>query len=556
MTVFSDPGERTFSTGALGAMMPRRVPRALLGGVLLAMLASDSVPAQQDATPAAPPPSAQSQPTASPANQPVTEAPVKARPNFFLYLIDGLRAGEVPAFGCTVMTTPTLTRMIEQGLTFTNLYAASPWTFASVASLFTSLYPASHGLERAGEMLPKSAVTLAEVLRDAGYDTALFTSHPLVGPASGLQQGFATVEEVPGPLGKSPPSAPAETSATLNNRLLSWLGQRSSTAPVFVVVVSTDLQEPFGLPEPEGSHFIDRSELAWFQGIRKKLQAIRPGPLSPLTSEDLKQLKVDARRFATAARQVYQGAIFYNDSRLRDLRNTLQSKGVLQDSFFAVTSTRGEEFLEHGRFGHGASLYDSSVRIPLMLTFPNLVSTPQQVGRMSDSVDLLPTFLALLQVPSPPGIQGVDRNLLLSRGNREQYNRPAFSDARPAGDLPTGTMSMVAEEGSKYIEYDEPPAGTERPAVELFRKGQGDWDWEEKNSAGGRPDLMAARRETLEAWKQACAGFRLQPDSPPPPPDPRLKEKLRALGYLQPTSPSKTSTPAPAARPSAESGRR
>jgi arylsulfatase A-like enzyme len=516
--------------------MSSRALRPILVGALLVFPWTAQRAAQETEIPSPQTSSPPAQPTQSEPTQSQPASAGSPRPHLFLYLVDGLRAVEIPAFGHLEMTTPTLTDMMDRGLTLTNQYATSPWTIPSVASAFTSLYPASHGLRKAGERLPESATTLAEVLKKAGYDTALFTSHPLVGPLSGLQQGFDHVEEIPGPLYPSSPRGPEQTSATLNRRILEWLGRRSSASPVFVTAISSDLLEPFGLPDPEGSRFIDAPELAWYRGIRKKLLALRPGPLSAATGEDLKRLKVDAPRFALAARRVYDGAILHNDAQIRALREGLDARGLLNESLFVVTSSRGEEFLEHGFFGHGASLYDPAVLIPLVITRPGRPSS-YQLNRMSDNVDLMPTLLSLLQVPVPEGVQGVDRTLDSRRENRRFYDRPAFADARPAGELPTGVMSMVAEEGSKFIAYEEFPLGIQRPEVELFRKGEGRGDWEMKNSAGGRPELMASRRESLEQWKLQCGSFRLAPDSPAPKPDPRLKEILRALGYLQGSPP-------------------
>ena len=511
-------------------MVLRTLRVGLLGALLVFPCMGIGIAGEAD------PPAPQTQPARSEPAQTQPASNKTIRPHLFLYLVDGLRAVEIPAYGHPEMTVPTLTVMMEAGLTLTNQYASSPWTPASVASAFTSLYPSSHGLRKAGERLPASATTLAEALKKAGYDTALFTTHPLVGSLSGLNQGFDHVEEIQGPFYPVPHRSAGQTSATLNERILQWLGRRTTASPVFVTAVSSDPMEPFGAPAPEGSRFIDASELDWFRGIRKKLLALRPGPLSPATGEDLLKLKVDPSRFALAARRVYDGSINYNDWQIRALRDALTARGLLEDSLFVVTSTRGEEFLEHGLFGHGASLYDPAVLIPCVITRPGHPA-PYQLTKMSDNVDLMPTLLAMLQVPAPGIIQGVDRALEPRRENRRLVDRPAFADASPAGDLPTGTMSMIAEESSKYIAYEELPMGIPRPEVQLFRKGQVEGDWEVKNFAGGRPDLMASRRERLEEWKQQCLRVRLAPDSPAPTPDPRLKEVLRALGYLQGSRP-------------------
>ncbi|MCI0656254.1 MAG: sulfatase-like hydrolase/transferase, partial [Acidobacteria bacterium] len=184
--------------------MASRAPLAILVGTMLAL------PWVGIATPrGTDPPSPQTRPNALPLTQtqPSQSNPSQspspagrtAKLHLFLYLIDGLRAVDIPAYGHPEMTTPALTDMMDAGLTLTSHYATSPWTLSSVASAFTSLYPASHGLQKAGERLPSAATTLAEILKNAGYDTALFTTHPLVGPLSGLDQGFDHVEEIQSP---------------------------------------------------------------------------------------------------------------------------------------------------------------------------------------------------------------------------------------------------------------------------------------------------------------------------------------------------------------------
>ena len=463
---------------------------------------------------------------------PPAAAEKTARRNLFLYVIDGLGAPEVPAYGYPVMTTPGLAGMMEEGITFTNQYSVSPWTAPAVASLFTSLYPSVLGLNRAGDRLPAGARTLAEVLKENGYKTALFSAHPLVGPLSGLQQGFDWVEEIPGPFYPKPPRGPAESSSALNVRVKQWLDSAGGSTPVFVAVVSADPLQPFGVPDPAGARFIDARELEWYRGIRKRLLDRRPGPLSLATLEDLKTLKTDASRFAAAARQVYDGAIFHNDAQMRALREDLQARGWLKSSLFVATATHGQELLEHGAFGHGTSLYDVAIKVPLVLTCPELFPRVNQVRDMADHVDLMPTLLSLLDLPIPEGLQGIERNVAPNPDTRLFSGRPAFAEARPAGELHTGTMVMVAEEGVKFIENSQVPAGLDRSAVELYRRKDGQ-DWDRRNVAGGMPRVMANKREVLALWKQRCAEKQIPADPTSAPADPRLKEVLRSLGYLQ-----------------------
>ena len=503
---------------ALSERLQRALPALAVSLLLLGtsfQAAGQNAPPQE--APASPPAAAEKAP----------------RRNLFLYVIDGLGALEVTAHGYPILTTPNLVAMMGEGITYTNQYSVSPWTGPSVASLFTALYPSALGLSRAGDRVPASARTLAEVLKENGYKTALFSAHPLVGPLSGLQQGFDWVEEIPGPFYPKPPRGPAECSSVLSARVKQWLDAAGESMPVFVAVVSVDPLQPFGVPDPAGGRYIDAKELEWYRGIRKRLLDRRPGPLSLATLEDLKALKVDASRFVAAARKVYDGAILHNDAQMRALRDDLQARGWLKSSLFVATATHGQELLEHGAFGHGTSLYDVAIKVPLVLTCPELFPRVNQVRDMADHVDLMPTLLPLLDLPIPEGVQGIERDVSPTPDSRRFSQRPAFAEARPAGELDTGTMVMVAEEGVKFIENSQAPAGLDRPAVELYRRKDRPQDWDRKNVAGGMPRVMAHEREVLALWKQRCVEKQVPADPSPAAVDPRLKEVLRSLGYLQ-----------------------
>ncbi|HEU5181523.1 MAG TPA: sulfatase [Candidatus Polarisedimenticolia bacterium] len=512
------------------AALIERLKRALPGVAASLLLLGSSFQAEGQNPPQEPPPATtEKQPPAKPPD----DAEKTVRRNVFLYVIDGLGATEVTAYGYPIMTTPNLVSMMEEGITYTNHYSVSPWTAPAVASLFTALFPSAHGVNRAGERLPAAARTFAEVLKENGYKTALFSAHPLVGPLSGLQQGFDWVEEVPGPFYPKASRGPAESSSVLNARVKQWLDASGGSAPVFVTVISADPLQPFGVPDPAGGRFIDAKELEWYRGIRKRLLERRPGPLSLATLDDLKYLKADPSRFAAAARKVYDAAIFHNDAQMRALRDDLQQRGWLGSSLFVATATHGQELLEHGAFGHGSSLYDVGIKVPLVLTCPELFARVNQVRDMADNVDLMPTLLSLLGLPVPEGVQGIVRNLSPAPDKVMPLQRPAFAEARPAGELDTGTMVMVAEEGVKFIENSQAPAGLDRSAVELYRRKEGPQDWDRKNVAGGMPRVMAHEREVLALWKERTNDKRLPADPGPVPADPRLKEVLRSLGYLQ-----------------------
>jgi len=511
------------------ARSQRRPPTSLLPAIAaLFLLASAAGSAPEGEAP-------QTRPREGRQSGPQVErlaAPAGSKHHLFLYLFDGLSAADLPAFGHDRATAPSLSKMMEEGMTYTGLYSVSPWTVPSVTSILTSLYPSAHGVERAGDRLPASARTLAEVMKENGYATALFSAHPLIGALSGLDQGFDWIEEIPGPFGPAPPTGPGETSSTLNRRILAWLDQRTSPAPTFIVALSGDPLEPFGAPGPEGRRYLAKGEYEWYSGARRSLLQARPGNLGLATPGDLARLKVDPERFARAARSVRDGAVHYNDRRLGSLREELLARGYWKNALFVATSTHGEDLGERGLFGHGASLYDPALRIPLVMSFPPLFTAPRQMRKTCDSVDLLPTLLSMMGLPIPEGVQGIERNVEPTLETRHLYTRPAYAEMVPAGALPTGRASMIAEQKAKLIVYEAPPQGLERPKMEFFR-GADPAGWEKRNLVTSAPEQVAQKREILEGWRRVKGRPQLAPDEKPAAPDPRLKEVLRSLGYLQ-----------------------
>jgi len=468
--------------------------------------------------------------------------------DLLLYLEDGLSAMELPAFDYPRTTAPNLAFLMGEATVFLSAYSASPWTVPAVASILTSLYPSAHGLQRAGDRLPASARTLAEVLKESGYETALFSAHPLVGGLSGLDQGFDRVEEIPGPFGPPAPRGPGQTSSTLNDRILAWLDGRTSRSPTFIMVVSTDPLEPFGAPAPQGGGFLQPKEMEWYRGVRRRLLELRPGNLCLATPDDLERIRVDSVRFAAAARAVYDGALLYNDEQLGSLRRALLKRKVWEKTLFVFTSTHGEEFGEHGSFGHGSSLYDQAIRVPVVVSFPPVAPAPDQNRKATDLVDLLPTLLSWLGIPIPEGVEGTDRSVDPVPGVPRYLDLPAFAETAPAGALPTGraAMTMTTKGGEKLILYEEAPRGARRAEIEYFRRFD-PAGWESRSLVASQPLAAARQREVLASWREKQNAYRLQPDPNPPPPDPKLQDVLWSLGYLQgadpQVSPSPGSTP-------------
>ena len=166
---------------------------------------------------------------ARPMSRPANPFVADPRPSVIIISIDTLRADHLGAYGYQRGTSRNIDRLARESTLFLRCYAQSSWTPSSVGSLFTSLYPEQHGSFGKDEVtLPAENVTLAEVLRGAGYQTAAFSSSPFIHPDFGFGQGFMEFG-----------FDPAENAGNLNALVLEWLGRRTRE-PFFLYVMYFD----------------------------------------------------------------------------------------------------------------------------------------------------------------------------------------------------------------------------------------------------------------------------------------------------------------------------
>lgn len=269
-----------------------------------------------------------------------------ARPNVVLYVVDALRADRLGLYGAKHSPSPFLDELSRGSLVFRHAYAAASWTKPSVTSLLTALHPQTHsvGARVYTDALPDGARTLQDDLRGHGYLTAQFSANPLSATLSNLDQGF---DEAFGPEAFAQHPGDKIRSETLNEKILPWLRTHRGDR-FFLYVQSLD-------------------------------------PHGPLAAT------------GAGARDPYDVAIEGNDRQLRRLYERLIELGLDRQTLFIVTSDHGEAFGEHGRTGHGQSVYEEEVHVPLMMRLPGVLK-PARVEQPVSLVDLLPSILNLCGV--------------------------------------------------------------------------------------------------------------------------------------------------------------
>jgi len=439
------------------------------------------------------------------------------RPNIIVILVDTLRADHLGVYGHPGRISPRLDKVAEESIVFDHCYAQAPWTPPSMGTLFTSLYPETHGLHRfkknqfldpesgrlRATVLPDEAVTLAEALRDAGYRTAGFVANPWLHSEWGLGQGFDHYDD--SRTGNNI-AAPALIAGAKK-----WLQEQPGDQPFFLYLHFMDVHGPYVAPERDFWLLWKLKEEA---EPRELLEDERPGEQLGLHPTWVGE-KLRTRRDYWRTR--YAAGVRAFDRRIATLLKDLDQTGVLDRSYLVVTSDHGEELFEHEGWGHGKNLHEYQLRVPLIVRPPAARAGARRVAAPVRLIDLMPTLLSLAGADAPEGLEGADLSPLL-RGE-------------PAGPPPALFSSGVIEKPDMFAVQNGPYKlvvdGDQSTLFDL------EADPGETTDVSAREGKVAA--ELLDALSRhlesSSDGSRL-PIRTADIPD-AMQEQLRALGYLQ-----------------------
>lgn len=346
------------------------------------------------------------------------------RPNIILITCDTLRADRIGAYGSASARTPNLDALAARSIRFERAYATYPKTNPALASLLTGRYPSAHGVRRNGAHLPESELTLAEILQAAGYDTAAFVSNHVMISRHGLAQGFHVYDD------RLPDLIPTRQAQERNARslvdaVLAW-APRPDEGPTFLWVHFIDPHGPYTPP-----------------GWKEKAARDDGTPPLPVSTTDTGAGSIPAYQALPGLTHageyvaLYDAEVEFMDSEVGRLLEGLERNRLLEGAIVLFAADHGESLGDHGfYFQHGSSLYDSQIRVPLLISGPGIA--PGVEENPVSGVDVLPTILEMLELPQPRGIQGTSLS-------------PRSSGQESGGeDQETDRRVLFAELGSKY----------------------------------------------------------------------------------------------------------
>jgi arylsulfatase A-like enzyme/Flp pilus assembly protein TadD len=397
------------------------------------------------------------------------------RDNLLLVTLDTTRADRLGCYGHASARTAHLDRLAAEGVRFEQALSPAPITLPAHASIFTGLYPTAHGVRNNGNFyLADRFPTLATILKSQGYRTAAFVSSFILDRRYGLARGFDTYDDRME--GAQPQVIALEAerrgdrTALVLARWLEGLGASAST-PFFAWLHLSDPHEPYHPPPPFREMF---------------------------------------------AAEPYDGEIAFDDAVVASILDKLGQLGLLERTLVAVIGDHGESLGDHGEETHSMFVYESALRVPLILWRPGRVPAGVVVKEPVRATDLAPTLLDLLGLPPLKTEDG--RSLVpVIQGHATGPAPPAYAETYlPLFYMNWAPLRAIRNDRFKLI--DAP-----RPELYDLLRDPG----EQTNHYQANSPIAHALRQALDRLTGGGEGAmevgRL---------DPETAEKLAALGYL------------------------
>ena len=406
----------------------------------------------------------------------------------------------------STVRTPNFDRLGAESTVFLAAYANENWTKPSVATILSGLYPTTHGTKTDSDVLSADVRLLSEHLKRKSFTTAAFIANGYCSEKFGFKRGWDSYTNY---IRENKPSEAVHVFGDA----LAWVNKRKNER-FFLYLQSIDPHVPYSPPAeytriyfPEDYRGIVGPTL---DGLEQLAIASGRKPMRPLDWNWIKAL--------------YEAEVTYHDTHLGKFLEALAELGILDDTMVVITNDHGEELRDHGRLGHGHSLYDELVRAPMLIRFPALFKPGQRVREPVENVDLYPTILEALGLEPVSDIDGVSM-LPLLEGRPPAAPNYAISEFLSAyRSVRVGRWKMIAGQNGERRLFDL--EGDPGEQVDQARRAPIARRMCEQHLAEflASPAKTARFREGNVPQRRFRPGFVKQ--------DPELRRQLEALGYF------------------------
>ena len=308
------------------------------------------------------------------------------KPNVILVCVDTLRPDYLGAYGFPADISPNIDKLAKSSIQFNNAYAPSPWTPPSINALFTGKYPKSKPWPlpkgKVWGLIPKN-VTIAEILKDNGYRTGAFVWNDYLDKRNGYDQGFNHY---------------VDKRVDFQQGALNWI-QQKKFQPFFLYLHYIDVHGPYKGEYKDVINLKDHPIFGPDRDLSEPEIKRRPKSIGLYLEKWHKELNQK-----NLWRAAYAAGIKKFDKKFGKLLDQLEEAGTLKNTIIIFTSDHGEELLEHNNWGHGFSLMEHQLRIPLLIRVPGWRAKHFLIDDPVSLIDILPTVLNMARITYEPAI--------------------------------------------------------------------------------------------------------------------------------------------------------
>jgi arylsulfatase A-like enzyme len=492
--------------------------------------------------------------------------------NVILISLDTLRADHLHAYGYEKALSPAISTMAADGVLFEHVYAQSNWTLPSHVSMLTGLYPAGHGVNNPKTLIPRDVPLLSEMLQQHGYHTASFNAGGYVSHRFGFKRGYDLYREIERQDGDI---------RTISDELFLWL-RENKDEKFFAFFHTYEIHHPYDPPDSfredlkRDDDYVNEKTAYLFKKI------VEGGDLMPedygflwllVHSKQRPLLKkafikfcqdyrdsgrpgIDCQERTTRVKQLaarlfdeeesifewyrsvrqrpvetfspidymvshYDREIQYTDQQIARLLALLDELGLREKTLILLTSDHGEEFVEHGRWGHRRKChhYDETIRVPLILHCRGRLPAGRRISANTALVDIVPTILYLVGLP--PAGRGDGISLAPLMAGAQAPRRALFSESRHEK---YGIWSVTVIEDRWKYHYDMARTMPD----ELYDTGAD--PGEEINLLAQNEAVPPSLKEAADRYERRISGLADQEEATL---DDELREQLKDLGYFE-----------------------
>lgn len=327
--------------------------------------------------------------------------------NVILVIIDALRPDHLGCYGYFRNTSPNIDALSKRSLVFKNTYSAAPWTRSAIASIVSSKLPIEHGIyaERKNERLGDEFLTAQEFFNEKKYITAAIYANPHLD--FGLVQNFNYIDY-----------KGVQPADLIYSKAINWL-KNNSDKKFFLLIHSIDPHDPY--------HFHEACSFTSKDSKYRRLEPLFPPRRdgSGITCENRENIIRLNKEQLSEMEANYDGEIAFTDHHLGRLVSYLKQNKLYEKTIIIITADHGEEFLDHGGYWHGCTLYNELIKVPLIIYLPSV--NHKVFEQKVSTIDIFPTLVDLFDRDNYDAYDFSGQSLLPLVENKKWEEKPIFS---------------------------------------------------------------------------------------------------------------------------------